>query len=296
MDSLKLHEAASLVHATFGEASPIAMKLFAMRINNESEKSLNEFLGTSVANGQVPLSQLANIAELLQPDARALAEAMRDEEVTLFHHNMKTERKRTTIEKILRDPAMNKESNHAIAKMIQIAPATVAKVRKEMEKSGELPRMEKIEVERDGKIYKMKARRKSLEEEQLDRAVDIVEAKIEFKPYGTGMVRVEGIPDNGIHRGPIIINEHVASREHNIGPKPSPRYDIAPILNCIFHNKKVHGISNRSKLQEFSASISELRIFSSGVKHGIARKKITERILKIAYVLNGECVAGLPTR
>lgn len=296
MDSAKLHEAASTIHNIFGEASPIAMKLFAMRKKDVPEKNLNEFLGTSVANGQVPLSQLANIAALLQPDARSLGEAMRDEEVRLFHSNMNTERKRATIEKILRDPTINRKSNNTIAKMIQVDAKTVAKVRKEMQKSGELPRLEKIEFERKGKIYKMKTKRKSLEEEQLDRAVEMIEAKIEFKPYGTGMTRIEGIPDKGIHRGPIIINEHVASREHNIGPKPSSKYDITPILNCIFHNKKVHGISNRSKLQEFSESISELRFFSSGIKHGMARKKITERILKIAYVLNGECVNGLPTR
>ena len=296
MDSSKLHEAASLMHNTFGEASPIVMRLFAMRINNESEKSLNEFLGTSVASGKVSLSQLANIAVLLQPDARSLAEAMRDKEVQQFHSNMNTERKRAAIEKILRDPAMSRKSNNSIAKMIQVAPATVAKVRKEMQESGELPRMEKIEVERKGKIYKMKTKQKSPEDEQLDRAVEIVEAKIKFKPYGTGMVRVEGIPDNDIHRGPIIINVHVTSRQHNIGPKPSSKYDVTPILNCIFHNKDVHGIKNRSRLQEFSGSITELKIFSSDVRHGMARKKITERILKIAYILNGECVMGLPTK
>jgi hypothetical protein len=156
--------------------------------------------------------------------------------------------------------------------------------------------MEKIEVEREGKIYKMKAKRKNPEEEQLDRAVEIVEAKIEFKPYGAGMVRIEGIPDNGIHRGPIVINEHVTSRKNNIGPKPSPKYEVIPILNCIFHNKDVHGIANRSRLQEFSGSISELKFFSSDIRHGMARKKITERILRVAYILNGECVVGLATQ
>ncbi len=313
MDLSKLQEAASIIHNTFGEASPIAMKLFAMQRKGEPEQKLSEFLGTSVANGQVPLSQLANIAELLQAvdhtrseskpltkkwvhkqyaDARRLT----DKKIQQHYSNMNTKRKRAAVEKVLRDPAMNKKSNHAVAKMIQVAPATVAKVRKEMEKSGELPRMEKIEVERKGKIYKMKAKRKNPEEEQLDRAVEIVETKIEFKPYGTGMVRVDGIPDNGIHRSPILIDEHVSSKEHKMGPAPSSKYDVTPILSCIFHRKDVHGISNRHKLQKFSESISELRFFLSQIKHGMSKKRATERILKIAYILNSECVMGLPTK
>lgn len=296
MDSSKLQEAASIIHDTFGEASPIVMKLFAMRKKDVPEKNFNEFLGTSIANGQVPLSQLTDIAALLQPDARVLGEATRDKEVELFHSNMNTERKRSTIEKILRNPAMNRKSNNTIAKMIQVAPGTVGKIRKELQKSGELPQLGKVEFERKGKVYEMKTKRKNQEEEQLDRAVDIVEAKIEFKPYGIGMVRIDGIPDNGIHRSPILIDEHVSSKEHKMGPKPSSKYDITPILSCIFHRNDIHGISTRNKLQKFSESISELRFFHSQIKHGMSKKRATERILKIAYILNGECVVGLVSK
>lgn len=251
---------------------------------------------STFANGQVPLSQLANIAVFLQSDARSIAEAERDKKIQKINLNMTTEHKRSSIEKILRDPAMNRKSSNMIAKIIQVATGTVTKIRKEMQESGELPRLEKVEFERNGKTHEMKAKRKNREEEQLDRAVEIIEAKIEFKPYGTGMVRIEGIPDNGLHRGPIVINEHVSPQDHNKGPKPSSWYDITPILSCIFHNKAIHGITSRYKLEKFSASILELKFFSTQIKQGMSRKRVTERILKIAYILNGECIMGLSTK
>jgi hypothetical protein len=110
------------------------------------------------------------------------------------------------------------------------------------------------------------------------------------------MVRIDGIPDNGMHRAPIIIDEHVSSKERKMGPVPSPKYDVIPILTCIFHNKDIHGISNPNRLQKFSESISELKFFYPDIKHGMARKKIAERILRIAYILNGECVMGLANK
>jgi hypothetical protein len=265
---MEISKSFSAMHSIFGDLMPIVAELFVLQLNGKDEE-VSKLLGEVVTSKKLELAQIEQLVQILQ---------------AANNPDLGVERnKHKKIEQIFKaKPDLMKHSDRAASKILGVGRATIQRVRLKMKEE---------EVDKTPSEQK-----KDLCDEQLDRAVEIVEAKIEFKPYGTGMVRVEGIPDNGIHRGPIIINVHVTSRKHNIGPKPSSKYDVTPILNCIFHNKDVHGIKNRSRLQEFSGSITELKIFSSDVRRGMARKKITERILKIAYILNGECVMGLPTK
>lgn len=263
---MEISKSFSAMYSIFGDLMPIVAELFVLKLNGK-DKEVSKLLGEVIASEKLELAQIEQLVQILQT-------------ANIPESGVGTN-KHKKVEQIFKaKPDLMKHSDRMAGDILGVGRATVQRVRLKMKKEG---------------IDKTSSR-KTLEEEQLDRAVDIVEAKIEFKPYGTGMVRIDGIPDNGMHRGPIVIDEHVTSKVHKMGPAPIPRYDVTPILSCIFHKKDIHGISNRKRLQEFSSSISELQVFSSEIIHGMSRKKIAERILKIAYILNGECVMGLVSK
>ena len=135
-------------------------------------------------------------------------------------------------------------------------------------------------------------RQESVSDEQLKRAVEILDIDIKFKSYGVGTVRIDGIPTNGMHRGPIILDEHKPSAV-NKRRAPFTRYDLEPILSNIFHKRGVHGIKNKNQLQIFSEQISEVKVDYGNLGKEMITRKIAVKVLKLAYILNGECIMGL---
>lgn len=68
--------------------------------------------------------------------------------------------KRKAIQVLLKDPKYCKKSDNQIAKIVHVTHKTVGDVRKDMERSREIPKIEKREFDRNGKTHVMETVRK----------------------------------------------------------------------------------------------------------------------------------------
>jgi hypothetical protein len=266
---MEISKSFSVMYSIFGDLMPTAAKLFVLKLNGKDEE-VSKILGETIASGKFELDQIEKLVQVLQ-----MAHSS-NSAVTWRNKHEK-------IEEILKtNPDLERIPNRATAEILGVGKSTIQRARLRLKNE----QIKKISLKQGKDLY----------EEQLERALEMISTNLEFKSYSAGTVRIEGIPSNGIHRSPIVIDEHKTSREHKMGPKPLPKYDISPILSSIFHYKNTHGVSNKSELQKFSELISELKVFPTEIGKDRLRKKVAERILKIAYILNGECVMGLRTK
>ncbi len=259
---MRNYNAFSMLYSEYGDALPLAVELFVLRKQKE-EKKVKEIFGEAVSEGKIDLKMISKISRMLLEKEKILTKT---EEV---------------IEYLRARPELRKTPDRELAVILQISRGTVQRAKILYTKkygNKSILSLEEIKVQaksRQTEINEMTLAlpAKNLQDEQLNRAIDILNTKIALKNVDYGYAEIVNFPLGTLADHVIWIDKH------------GKDYDMTKVLMCIYKNKK-HDVHNINMLIEFSDNITELKLQKNIVESRTSEAQAL-KIVQLGFVLNG---------